>query len=295
VLAALAAQLLGAPRALAAAALEAAAAGAPLPPALIQLALAPNQALYDPADPKLRAAAALLQEGLNAPTVAAEEAVWTRIIAEYGGLDAPWVPDVVGRAWGNRGNARSRQGKLAEALEDYNTAIALCPWSPDPVLNRGVVLEALGRFPEACADYRAVLAVSPEDPSAWNNLGNASGGAGDWAAAERHYLTATRLAPQFSFAAANLALARYQLGRDNEAIKELRTLLRKYPEFYDCRAALAAALWGAGLQAAAEGEFLRVDDPRYRDLAWIKANRRWPPRLVSDLAAFLSIKDVQAR
>lgn len=51
----------------------------------------------------------------------------------------------VGRAWGNRGNARSRQGKLQEALADYNQAIIICPWSPDPVLNRGVVLEALGR------------------------------------------------------------------------------------------------------------------------------------------------------
>ena len=64
----------------------------------------------------------------------------------YGGLDRPWVPDVVGRAWGNRGNARARQGKLQEALADYNTSIALCPWSVDPVLNRGVALEAMGRF-----------------------------------------------------------------------------------------------------------------------------------------------------
>lgn len=56
----------------------------------------------------------------------------THIPHSYGGLDRPWVPDVVGRAWGNRGNARSRQGKLQEALSDYNTAIALCPWSVDP-------------------------------------------------------------------------------------------------------------------------------------------------------------------
>lgn len=28
------------------------------------------------------------------------------------------------------------QGKLQEALEDYNMSIAICPWSVDPVLNR---------------------------------------------------------------------------------------------------------------------------------------------------------------
>lgn len=60
-------------------------------------------------------------------------------------MESPWGPDIVGRAWGNRGNARSRQGKLQEALRDYNTAIELCPWSVDPLLNRGAVLEQLGR------------------------------------------------------------------------------------------------------------------------------------------------------
>jgi hypothetical protein len=28
-----------------------------------------------------------------------EEALWTEIIERYGGLDANWVPDLVGRAW----------------------------------------------------------------------------------------------------------------------------------------------------------------------------------------------------
>lgn len=59
-----------------------------------------------------------------------------QIIENYSNVDAPWVPDVVGRAWGNRGNARSRQGFLEEALSDYNRAIEICPWSGDPVLNR---------------------------------------------------------------------------------------------------------------------------------------------------------------
>ena len=40
------------------------------------------------------------------------------------------------RALGNRGNARTRQGKLDAALGDLNAAIKLCPWAVDPVLNR---------------------------------------------------------------------------------------------------------------------------------------------------------------
>ena len=40
------------------------------------------------------------------------------------------------RALGNRGNARTRQGRLQAAIGDFNTAIKLCPWAVDPVLNR---------------------------------------------------------------------------------------------------------------------------------------------------------------
>ena len=36
-----------------------------------------------------------LQGGLNASDLKAEEAAWTRVIQEYSGVDAPWVPDVV--------------------------------------------------------------------------------------------------------------------------------------------------------------------------------------------------------
>lgn len=71
-----------------------------------------------------------------------------------------------------------------------------------------------------------------------------------------------------------------------------RSLLRKYPTFPDMRAALCAALWEAGLQAEAEAEWQRVDDPRYRDRAWLARERRWPPRLVAGLEAFLDIRGV---
>ena len=135
--------------------------------------LAPNQSDYNPTDPDLREAAGLVQRALNAENVKVmaaimpllqlmmpqiflqqaspcsigstqhpswlpqeEERLWTLIIDKYGKFEANWVPDVVGRAWGNRGNARSRQGKLQEALADYNEAIRICPWSGDPVLNR---------------------------------------------------------------------------------------------------------------------------------------------------------------
>lgn len=68
-----------------------------------------------------------------------EERLWTQLIEKYGSSDAIWKADVVGRAYGNRGNARSRQGKMEDALSDFGEAIALCPWSVDPLLNRSSI------------------------------------------------------------------------------------------------------------------------------------------------------------
>ena len=68
-----------------------------VPPARIDLSLAPDQRKYDAADPQLRAAANLLQQALNAETVQQEEALWTELIDTYRNVKADWVPDIVGR------------------------------------------------------------------------------------------------------------------------------------------------------------------------------------------------------
>ena len=72
-----------------------------------------------------------------------EERLWTELIDKYDASMAPWRADIVGRAYGNRGNARSRQGKMDAALVDYNRAIQICPWSVDPVLNRCAAVGSL--------------------------------------------------------------------------------------------------------------------------------------------------------
>ena len=266
-----------------------------VPPAVIVLSAAPDPKSWDPADARLRAAANALQAALNAESLPAEEAAWSAVVAEYGPLvdapNAPWAADVVARALGNRGNARARQGgRMDDALTDLNAAIRMAPYSPDPVLNRGVVLEQSGRLEEAAADYRAVLAVLPDDPSAWNNLGNTLGLLGSWVEAEQCFAKAASLAPSFSFAAANRAAVLFQLGRDGEAVRELQRLLRRYPAFDDARAALAAVLWSRGDRAAAEDQWLRVNDPRYKSKAWLAGDRHWPPRLVAAATALLDIK-----
>lgn len=57
----------------------------------------------------------------------------------------------------------ARQGKLQEALKDYDRAIELVPSAADPHLNRGAVYESLGRLEEALKDYDVVLPLGKKD------------------------------------------------------------------------------------------------------------------------------------
>lgn len=118
----------------------------------------------------------MVQKGLNAPTLEQEIAAWSEVVDRYSLSNEPWAAEVAGRALGNRGNARARQGDMEGALADLDAAADKCPWAVDPVLNRGVILEALGRWDDAIADFTEVLAVAPRDPAAWNNMGNAHAG-----------------------------------------------------------------------------------------------------------------------
>ncbi|KAL3693730.1 hypothetical protein R1sor_007381 [Riccia sorocarpa] len=263
-------------------------------PAKIDSTTTPSSAQFDARDQRLQNAASVFRQALEAPTVEDEERLWTEVITISEDVKAEWVPDILARAYGNRGNARSRQGNLEQALLDYDRSIELAPYAVDPVLNRGVALESLGRYEEACADYEAVLKAQPDDAAAWNNLGNVKAAVSKWDDALRSYSRAVQLAPKFSFAAANYALALYQVGRDNEAIRQFRNLLRRYPEFADVRAALAVSLYEQGLYGEAETNWGRLEDGRYRDREWVKTTRRWPPRLVSALEDFLDVKQNSA-
>eukprot|EP00667_Euglena_gracilis_P009812 EG_transcript_9978 len=261
--------------------------------ATIRPADTPDPASWQPS-PALQDAAALFQKGLQAATVEEEEAAWTAVVERYGEGSEVWTSDLVARALGNRGNARSRQGKFDAALQDYNAAIRLAPYAVDPVLNRGVALEAVGRLAEAAADYRAVLAVAPEDPAAWNNLGNVTGKQGDWPGAAECYLKASTIAPQFAFSRNNYAIALFETGDTKNSVRILSGVLRRYPEFDDARAALAAALWALGRYEEAETNWSRVADVRYRDKTWLLEQRCWPPKLQAGLDGLLTLRAVAA-
>lgn len=226
---------------------------------------------------------------------AEEEDAWSAILTQYGR-----VPEIEARAVMNRGNARARQGKFAEAVSDYSRAIDLAPGEPDPYLNRGASYEALGRLEDAFSDYSSVLAINQRDPAAWNNRGNVLLAMGRYAEARTSFEAALKLAPaqSYAFPALQLAIAEHELGNDDRALKLAKDLNVRYADgFPEARAVYALLLWEQGDRASAESEWDRAtsEDARYRSLQWVAAQRRWPAKLKATLLKFAETTSVKVK
>ncbi len=78
-------------------------------------------------------------------------------------------PGAVPQAYYSRGYAFYEKGLLDNALADYNTAIALNPFSYESYNNRGIILEKKGRYEEAIEDFGTVIRLMPSNYHAYYN------------------------------------------------------------------------------------------------------------------------------
>jgi len=73
----------------------------------------------------------------------------------------------------NLAYAYDRQGRIAEALAQYQTVIALEPENLFAQNNLGVLYDKQGRYDEAIAAFEQVLQIDPSNATALQNLENA--------------------------------------------------------------------------------------------------------------------------
>ena len=73
-------------------------------------------------------------------------------------------------AWKILGAVLGATGKKSEAVDAYQTAVALSPQDAIVHCNFGVTLQELGRFDEAEASLRQAIALKPDSLGAWDNL-----------------------------------------------------------------------------------------------------------------------------
>lgn len=128
-----------------------------------------------------------------------------------------------------------REGKLADAVQGYDKAIALHPQYPDAYNNLGVALRGLGRSEAAIACYRRSLSLRPGDAGIYSNLGNALRELGRYNRAAAAHQQAVTLSPQSPVAIFNLGLVLRDLGHLDEAIGCFERALAIRSDYVDCR------------------------------------------------------------
>jgi protein O-mannosyl-transferase len=176
----------------------------------------------------------------------------------------------------NLGVALAAEGRFAEAIEQYQSALQIEPDAPNVQTDYGNALAKSGRVQEAIAHYQATLQAFPDSPITHNDLANALAAAGRKPEAITEYQTALRLKPDYEEARNNLAQAQansaemeYNIGVDlarsgkpQSAIPHFEEALRLRPDYVDAHNNLGVVLAGSGRTPEAISQFeaaLRID------------------------------------
>jgi tetratricopeptide (TPR) repeat protein len=130
-------------------------------------------------------------------------------------------PGRVPLAYNNRGVALKEKGLLDQAIDDYNTAIALNQGYAHAYNNRGLALKEKGLLDLAIGDYTKAITLDPGYALAYSNRGAAFKEKGYNDRAIDDYSTAIKLNPDNFDAYINLAVLSTEKELADKALKDL--------------------------------------------------------------------------
>ena len=134
-------------------------------------------------------------------------------------------------SWKVLGALYGASGRNSEAVNAYQTAVALSPQDAEAFTNLGATLKELGRLDEAEASYMQAIVLKPDLAEAHCNLGNTLKELGRLDEAEASYKQAIELKPDFALAYYNLGATLKELGRLDEAEASYTQAIALKPNF----------------------------------------------------------------
>jgi tetratricopeptide (TPR) repeat protein len=167
----------------------------------------------------------------------------------------------------NLGNALAKSGRVEEAIDHYRTALRVRPRNAAILFALGEALRRLGRLDEAQSRYEEALKGESDSPDVWCGLGNVMLNGGKWEEAAKAFGTAVQLRPDNTDALVNYAASLAQAGHNPEAARAFQAVLRVQPDAADLHNDLGGVLAQDGRLAEAKGEFERALrlKPDYRE------------------------------
>jgi tetratricopeptide (TPR) repeat protein len=130
----------------------------------------------------------------------------------------------------NLGTTLQEAGRLDEAVEAFNHALALEPDYAPAHNSLGSVLRQQGHHDEAIAQLEAALRLQPAFDDARFNLANARADRGEWARAIAEYEAILRRRPDAVDVQSNLGIALAGANRPAEAIEHFRAAVMLAPQ-----------------------------------------------------------------
>jgi len=159
-------------------------------------------------------------------------------------------PDFV-EAYSNRGSALKELGHLKEAVDSCSRAIKLNPEYPEAYSNRGNALQGLGKVKQAIGDYDKAIQLKPDFTDAYSNRGVALQELGLGEAAIESYDKVIQLNPRYAVAYANRGVALQGLGRQADAVENYDKAIQLKPDYADAYSNRGNALKHLGQMDAA--------------------------------------------
>jgi tetratricopeptide (TPR) repeat protein len=131
-------------------------------------------------------------------------------------------------------------GKIDEAIEEWNQALALDPTDFRARNNLGAALLRTGKIDAGIAEFQKVLQTNPKYADAYDNLGIALLQEGKVDEGIVQFQKALEINPNHTQTHANLGNAYYMKGKDAEALAQWREALRTDPNLM---ALLSQSAW----------------------------------------------------
>lgn len=187
------------------------------------------------------------------------------------------------RAWLNVGVSLARAGRHEDAIEAYQTGLALDPTRTSLLSNLGAALDSLGRFQEAIKTYQRAFETDPDYPQARFNYGNTLRKLGRLKEAAREYARAIESDDQYLDAWVGLGHVSVQTGDIDTAIRAYRRALQIDADRFDAIFGLGIAFASIHKWEEAErylqraGELRPGDDRVRRAVETLEEGRRSTP------------------
>ena len=123
------------------------------------------------------------------------------------------------------------EGRLAEAANAFEQAVALDPTNGNAYYGLGNVYAEMGRWADAVNAYYKAVSLNKEDVEAHNNLGFALGMRGQHIQAAAAFERAIKIYPKWAEPHYHLGEARRALGQEEEAREAFNRALRLRPDY----------------------------------------------------------------